>query len=59
MANKKFVHTFPGGADAGSFYIGDRSGVTGIGIIIVENKNVVIAETGDRRELSSLAGVIF
>ena len=59
MANNKFVCTFPGGADAGSFSIGDRSGVNGIGIIIVENKNVVIAATGDRWELSSLVGVQF
>ena len=38
MANNKFVCTFPGGADAGSFSIGDRSGVNGVGIIIVEKK---------------------
>ena len=59
MANNKFVCTFPGGADAGSFSIGDRRGVNGIGIIIVENKNVVISATGDRWELSSLVGVQF
>ena len=59
MANNKFVCTFPGEADAGSFSVGDRSGVTVIGIIIVENKNVVIAATGYRWELSSLVGVRF
>ena len=59
MVNKKFVCTFPGGADAGSLSIGDCSGVNGIGIIIVENKNVVISATGDRWELSSLVGVQF
>ena len=59
MANNKFVCTFPGGADAGSFSIGDRSGVNGIGIIIVENKNLVIAATGDHWEISSLVGVQF
>ena len=57
MANNKFVCTFPGGVDAGSFSIGYRRGVTGIGIIIVENKNVVISATGDHWELSSLVGV--
>ena len=59
MAKNKFVCTFLGGADAGSFSIGYRRGLNGIGIIIVENKNVVIAATGDRWELSSLVRVQF
>ena len=59
MANKKSVCTLPGGADAGILSIGDCIGVNGIGIIIVENKNVVISATGDRWELFSLARVRF
>ena len=54
MVNKKFVCTFPGGADAGSLSIGDCGDVNGIGIVTVKGKKVVIAVTEDRWGLSIL-----
>ena len=48
---------FPGFLDAGSLAVGKRKGVDGIGVVEVENKEVLIAAAGDDWKFTRLIGV--
>ena len=43
MMNKEFVSLFPGISDAGAFAIGDSDSVNCVGVLMVEDEQVVIA----------------
>ena len=49
----------PGIADAGGLPIGDGDGMNGIRVMIIENKNIMVASTGRNRKLAGLIRVGF
>ncbi len=54
VMNKKFVGLLPGIANAGGLAIRNGNGVNGIGVLMVENKNIIISTTGGDVETTSL-----
>ncbi len=59
MVHQHFVSMFPRIAYAGSFAIENGNGVDGIGVLMVENKDVVIATTGGDVKTTGLIRVGF
>jgi hypothetical protein len=39
------VRCFPGITDAGGLTIGDRNGMDGVGVLVIEDKQIVVAST--------------
>lgn len=54
VVNKKFVGLLPGIANAGGLANWNGNGVNGIGVLMVENKNIIISTTGGDVETTSL-----
>jgi len=54
MADQGSVDALPGIANAGSLAIGDGCRMDGIGVVMVEDKDVVIAAAGGDREFACL-----
>ena len=54
LSNEDFVGLLPGIADAGGLTIGKRLGMDGVGVLMIENKDVVIAPTGRDGKASGL-----
>ena len=59
MLHKNFVRGFPGVTDASGLAIGECDGMDRIGVLVVQNKDVVVATAGSDREFSCLIGVGF
>mgnify|MGYP000893276613 CR=1 FL=1 len=57
LVHKELVGFFPGIADTGGFAIGDGNGVDRIGVLMVEDKNVVVTTAGRYRETTGLVRV--
>ena len=57
--HEQFVSLFPCIADAGSLAIGYCDGVDGIGVLMVESKNVIVATTRGDVETTCLIGIGF
>ena len=56
LANKLFVSFLPSVANSGSLTIGDGRRMDGIRVLMIENKDIIIAATGRRRKSSCLVG---
>ena len=56
---KTVVGRFPGIADAGSLAIGNGDGVNGVGVMVIKNKNIIVATAGGNRKLAGLIGIGF
>ena len=54
MLYQQLVSVFPGRANYGSLKIRKSSGVDLICVVVIKNKNIMIAATGNCRELSGL-----
>ena len=48
---------FPGVADASGLAIGNGDSVNRIGVMVVKNKNIIVATAGGNRKFASLIGV--
>jgi hypothetical protein len=59
LVHKGLVNGFPGSADACCLSIWNGDGMNGIGVLMVEHKDVVVATTGRNREATGLVGVAF
>ena len=59
MLHKHFVGGFPGVADAGGLAIGESDGMDGVGVLVVQNKDVMVATAGRDWEFSCLIRVGF
>ena len=59
LSDEACVGKFPSIADAGGFSIGDGSGMDRIGIVMIQNENVVVAATRRDREFASLVRIGF
>ena len=59
MQDKLFVDGDPGIANASCLSVGKGNGVDGVGVLVVEDKDILIATTGDDGKLSSLIRVGF
>ena len=57
MTDQGSVEAVPGIANAGSLAIGDGCRMDGIGVVVVEDKNIMIATAGGDGEFSSLIGI--
>ena len=57
VVNKKFVGLLPGIANASCLAIRNGNGMNGIGVLMVENKNIIIPTTGGDVETTSLIGI--
>lgn len=47
----------PSSTDTGSLAIGNGNGMNGVGILMIENKNVLVAAAGGNGEATSLVGI--
>ena len=54
LKTKFFIDRFPGISNAGCFSVGKCNCVDGVGVLVVEDKDVVIATAGGDRELAGL-----
>ena len=59
LVHKHFVCLLPCVANAGSLAIGNGNRVDGVGVLMVEDKNIIIPTTGGDVEATSLIGVGF
>jgi hypothetical protein len=57
LFHKDLVSLFPGMADTGGFAIGNGNGMDGVSVLMVEDKNVVVATAGRYWETTGLVGV--
>ena len=57
MLDEQFVRLFPCVANAGGFAIGNGDSVDGVGILMVENEEIVVATAGGDVEPTSLIGI--
>ncbi len=57
VVNKKFVGLLPGLANASCLAIRNGNGMNGIGVLMIENKNMIIPTTGWDVETTSLIGI--
>jgi hypothetical protein len=57
LTSEQQVRLFPGVANASSFVIWDGNRVDGICVLVVQNKEVVVAATGRDREATRLVRV--
>lgn len=57
VLNEFFVNRLPSIANAGSLAIGNGDSMNGVGIVVVEHKNVVVTATGRNRKAAGLIGV--
>ena len=54
MVDEQFVGVLPCIADAFGFAIGDGDGVDGVGILMIEDKEIIFATAGGDVEMTSL-----
>lgn len=59
LMKEGFMCLFPGIADAGRFAIGNSNSVNGVGILMIENKDVVVAATRRYGEATGLIRIRF
>jgi hypothetical protein len=59
LVHKEFVCSFPGVSNAGAFAVGNADGVNGIGVLVVEDENIMVASAGGDGEQSCLVGIGF
>ena len=59
MSDKELMCLFPSLPDAGGLSVGNCSGMDRIGILVVQDKNVLVATAGNVRKLPRLVRVGF
>jgi hypothetical protein len=59
LVYKEFVCSFPGIANAGAFAVGNTDGMNGIGVLVVEDENIMVATAGGDGEQPCLVGIRF
>ena len=57
MLHQQFVSLLPGIADARSFAIWDGNSMNGVGILMIQDKDVIVATAGGDVETTSLIRV--
>lgn len=59
MMSKKSMGGLPGRADGSSLSVGYRDSMDGIGVVVIQDKKVVVATGGRQRETASLIRIGF
>ena len=59
MLDQQLVGGFPGSANASGLAVGESDSVNGVGVLMIENENVVVASTGRDGKFAGLIGVGF
>ncbi len=57
LMDESLVSFFPGFADTGRFAIGNGDSMDGVGVLMVQNKNVIVPTAGGHREAAGLVRV--
>ena len=57
LFNKLFVYRLPGIANTGGLTIGNGYRMNCVGVVIVKQKNIIVASTGRNREAAGLIGI--
>jgi hypothetical protein len=57
LLDEEFVCGLPCVSECGGFSVGNRDGVDVVGVLVVQDNQVVVAAGGENRELTCLIGV--
>ena len=59
LLKKPFVNCFPGIVDADGLTIRNGNHMNGVGVVVVKDKNIIVASTGRNRKAAGLIGIRF
>ena len=57
MFDEELVGVLPNSTDVGGLTVGNSSGMDRVGVVVIEDEDVMVTPTGDCRKFTSLVGI--